>query len=219
MTAVSAVTAAVRTEREAFTDLLETLTPEQWSTPSLCPGWDVQAVAAHVAWASDLSGLEALRELVRARGRPNRLVGETAVRWSQRGTAAILEQLRRNTRTDAKPMGMPWDAALLDAVVHGLDVRRPLGIPREIPAESFRRVADFAATARWPTSMLLGGGARDRIAGLRLVTEGQDWATGDGPEVRASADAVLLVLTGRQVDPTELSGPAAAALAGRLQAA
>jgi uncharacterized protein (TIGR03083 family) len=37
------------TERLAFVDLLEGLTPEQWATPSLCSAWTVQEVAAHVA--------------------------------------------------------------------------------------------------------------------------------------------------------------------------
>lgn len=206
----------VRTEREALIAFLETLSPQQWATPSLCAGWDVQAVAAHLAWASALSLPELLSELVRARGRANRLVADSAVRWSARGTAAILDQLRRDLETDAKPHGMPWDAAVVDAVVHGLDIRRPLGASRDVPAPTYHRAADFVAGARWPSSMLLGGGPARRVRGLRLVAEGQDWSTGEGPEVRASADATLLVLTGRPVDPAELSGPGAATLAARL---
>lgn len=213
---MTAVADLVRAERAALLSFLETLGPPGWSTPSLCPGWDVQAVAAHLAWASVLSPLELVRELVRAGGRPNRLVSETAVRWSARGPAAILDQLRRDLDTDAKPLGMPWDAALVDAVVHGLDVRRPLGASRTLPPETFRRVADFSAGARWPSSMLLGGAAR-RVAGVRLVAEGQDWSTGTGPDVRASADATLLLLTGRPVDPEELSGPGRPVLVARLR--
>lgn len=210
------VKAALRTERQALLELLETLDPQQWATPSLCEGWDVQAVAAHLAWASALSLPGVVRELVRAGGRPNRFFAESAVRWAQRGTPAILQQLRRDEERDAKPLGMPWDAALLDAVVHGIDVRRPLGRSRTVPPETFRRVADFAAGARWPSSMLLGGGASERGQGLRLVAEGSGWSSGDGPEVRASDDAVLLVLTGRDVGPDELSGPGAGTLARRL---
>lgn len=213
---MTAVEGLVRTERAALLAFLETLAPPQWATPSLCPGWDVQAVAAHLAWASALGPLEMVRELVRAGGRPNRLVAETAVRWSARGTEAILDQLRRDLDTDAKPLGMPWDAALVDAVVHGLDVRRPLGAARTVPQEAFARVADFCAGARWPSSMLLGGAAA-QVAGVRLVADGQDWATGAGPEVRAGADATLLLLTGRPVDPAELSGPGKPVVVARLR--
>lgn len=143
-------------------------------------------------------------------------MAETALRWAQRDTRAILDQLRRNAEDGAKPAGMPWSAALLDAVVHGLDVRRPLGAARVVPAEAFREAADFAAGARWPTSMLLGGGGRRRVSGLRLAALDQDWSTGDGVEVRAPADAVLLVLTGRKVGRAELSGPGSSVLGARL---
>lgn len=211
------VRAAIRDERAALIALLETLTPEQWATPSLCEGWDVQAVAAHLAWASALSLPQGVVELVRAHGRPNRLIHASAVRWSPRGPQAILAQLRRDLETDAKPLGMPWDAALLDAVVHGLDVRRPLGEHRDVPAESFRRVADFAAGARWPSSLLLGGPTAQRLTDVRLVAEGMDWSTGNGAEVVATPDAALLVLTGRPVRADELSGPGAATLLGRVQ--
>ena len=48
------------------------------------------------------------------------------------------------------------------------------------------------------------------------MAEGQDWSTGEGLEVRASVDAVLLVLTGRPVTPDELSGRGASTLTERL---
>src|SRR5690606_18466499 len=41
----------------SFTELLESLAPDQWSLPTDLPGWDVHAVAAHIAHlASVLSG-------------------------------------------------------------------------------------------------------------------------------------------------------------------
>lgn len=209
-------TDVLRTEREALIGLLETLTPEQWATPSLCAGWRVQDVAAHLAWAPDLIGPSLIPELVRARGRVNRILADTAVRWAGRGTPAILEQLRRVAATAAKPVGMPQDAVLVDAVLHALDIRRPLGAVRAVPPEAFHRVAAFCAGARFPSSMLLGGPVRRRLAGLRLVATDQDWATGAGIEVRASGEVVLLVLAGRPVRPDELSGPGAATLAARL---
>ena len=35
-------------ERTDLADLLETLTPRQWEAPSLCQGWRVRDVVAHV---------------------------------------------------------------------------------------------------------------------------------------------------------------------------
>ena len=213
---MTALADTIRTEREALVGFLETLDAEQWATPSLCAGWRVQDVAGHLAWASGAGGRELLGDLLRARARPNRVIGDTAVRWSRRGPDVLVEELRRAAASGAKPPGMPAMAVLVDAVVHGIDVRRPLGSSRPVPPAAFGPVADFCAGARFPSSMLLGGPARRRVAGVRLVAEDQDWAHGEGPEVQASGEAVLLVLAGRPVGADELRGPGAATLAARL---
>jgi len=38
----------IASERTGLADELERLTPEQWATPSLCTGWTVRDVAAHL---------------------------------------------------------------------------------------------------------------------------------------------------------------------------
>jgi uncharacterized protein (TIGR03083 family) len=208
--------ALIRTERLALIDLLETLEPEQWSTPSLCGGWTVQDVAAHLASAPVLTPVAATIELARAGFRPNRFIADSAVRFARRGTDEILRQLRENAATDAKPMGMPRVAALVDAVVHALDIRRPLGRPRPVPPEAFVAIADFCAGTRWPASAVVGGDVQGRVAGLRLVADDAGWAHGSGPEVRGSGETLALVLTGRPIGPAELTGPGAATLYARL---
>lgn len=208
--------AVIRTERLDLIDYLETLTPEQWATPSLCGGWTVQHVAAHLAWAPTITPLAGTIDLARAGFRPNRFTADTAVRWARQGTAAILDQLRVDAAHDAKPLGVPRVASLVDTVVHGLDIRRPLGARRAIPAAAFGPAADFCAVTRWPASVLVGGNVRRRIQGLRLVADDLDWSWGQGPEVHGSAEALILMLTGRPVRPEELTGPGAATLYDRL---
>ena len=206
----------IRAERQAFLALLETLTPEEWATPSLCAAWRVQDVAAHLAQAPAAGPGEAFVGFVRAGFRPNRANADAARRWSRRGTAAILERLRHNLDVDAKPLVVPRIAALADAVVHGLDVRRPLGRPAEVSPESFRLLADWMVGLGWPATMMIGGSVRRRIAGLRLLVPAADWSYGSGPAVEAAPDTVLLLLNGRPVDPAELTGPGATLLASRL---
>ena len=205
----------IRSERFALIDFLETLTPGEWSTPSLCGAWTVQDVAAHLACAPSMPVLEAAIGFARSGFRINRFIADTAVGWSRRGPTAILDQLRVNASNGAKPMGMPQVAALTDAVVHALDIRRPLHKPRPIPRAAFVPVADFNVGLRWPLSIPIGGGARSRIAGLRLVAEDLDWSHGRGPEVRGSAEALILLVTGRPVGSHELTGPGAAQLYAR----
>jgi uncharacterized protein (TIGR03083 family) len=208
---------AIRAERIALIELLEHLEPAQWSTPSLCRGWTVQDVAAHLAWAPAAPVREVLAGLARAGFRPNKASADNARDWARRGTAAIIDQLRANAAGDAKPVGTPRVFAVVDAVVHGLDIRRPLGVHRRIPAEAFRPAADQCARTRWPASAMLGGSVRKRIDGLRLVAEDVAWSHGSGPEVHGPSDALMLVLAGRPVRADELGGPGADALRHRVQ--
>jgi uncharacterized protein (TIGR03083 family) len=203
-------------ERVALIDLLETLAPREWATPSLCGAWTVQQVAAHLAWAPVLPIRRAVPELARHRLRLNAMNADLAVGWSERGTEAILEQLRRIAADGARPVGVPDAAVLADAVIHGLDIRRPLRRPRPISGPVFCALAEFLLNMRWPLSVSVGGSARKRVHGLRLVASDVDWSHGTGPEVRTSSEALLLVLSGRPVDAAELSGTGAVELSHRL---
>jgi uncharacterized protein (TIGR03083 family) len=205
-----------RTQREGFIETLEALTPDQWLAPSLCSEWRVVDVAAHLAWAPALGAAAGAAAMVRHGFSMNRMIARSAIAWSDRGRAAILDQLRDNARTGARPIAMPPVAALADAVVHGLDVRRPLGLPGEVPTESLAPLAAFALGTPWPLNAVVGGSARRRVGGVRLVATDADWTHGTGPEVRASAEDLLLVLHGRAPRPDDLSGPGAPTLLARL---
>jgi len=145
----------VRSERLALIEFLETLTPDEWAVPSLCSGWTVQDVAAHLAWAPALRPLEAMLGLVRGGFRLNRVNADHARLWSSRGREAILEQLRVNAAKGLRPPGTPEGAALADAVCHFVDIRRPLGKSGPVNEEAFPVVADFFAGLRWPLTILV----------------------------------------------------------------
>lgn len=205
-----------RAHRVGFVDTLEALTPDQWQAPSLCSEWRVVDVAAHLAWAPVLGVGAGAAAMVRHRFSMNRMIARSAVGWSERGRDAILEQLRDDARTGATPVGMPPAAALADAVVHGLDVRRPLGLPGQVPVEALAPVAGFGLRTPWPLNLVVGGSARRRVAGVRLVATDTDWAWGSGPDVLASAETLLLLLYARPVAADDLTGPGAPALLARL---
>jgi uncharacterized protein (TIGR03083 family) len=198
----------LRAERDALIALLEGLTPEEWATPSLCEGWTVRDVAAHLVVATRVNPLHTLVGTARAGFRVNRFVHDSAVRFARRSTdEQLLEALRHDARAGAKPFGVPAPASLVDALVHGLDVRRPLGRDRAVPPDAFLDVVDWMARMRGPGTMLVGGTPRHRRAGVTLVADGPEWRHGSGPEVHGSCAALLLLLTGRPVEEDELSGP------------
>jgi len=213
---ISALTELTRQHREDFIDTLESLTADQWLAPSLCSGWRVLDVAAHLAWAPIQGAGAAVVAMVRHGFSMNAMIAATAVAWSARGREAILLQLRDNARTGARPIGMPPAAALADAVLHGLDVRRPLELPGKVPIESLAHLADFSLGTPWPMNVVVGGSARRRVSGVRLIATDADWTHGDGPEVRACAEALLLLLYGRAPRAHEVTGPGAATVLARI---
>lgn len=138
----------LRAARLPLIELLGSLDDAEWATPSLCQGWAVQEVAAHLAWASVQPPLTTVVGFLRARLDVNRLNDENARRWARRGPTAVLEQLRANATSGATPFEVPWPAPAVDAVIHELDVRRPLGRPRAVAEPVFRLAADFLLAAR-----------------------------------------------------------------------
>ena len=96
-----------------------------------------------------------------------------------------------------------------EAVVHGEDIRRPLGMNRAFPEKTLVTVADF-----YKGSNLLIGTKR-RIAGLSLKASDAAWSTGDGPEVSGPMASLLLAMTGRRQALADLSGEGVAAVKSR----
>src|SRR5215207_6816018 len=70
---------AIDAERAGLADLLDELTPAEWEAPSLCSGWRVRDVAAHLTLSHMPPATAALAAL-RARGNYDRMVHDSAVR-------------------------------------------------------------------------------------------------------------------------------------------
>lgn len=207
----------VAAERRTLADFLETLQPADWDVPSLCARWRVRDVVAHIAWGPAQPFLRTLGGMVRSGFRPNRAVADTARRWGGREPAEMVRHLRRTAEQRRHSPIITPTHVLADLLAHNLDIRRPLGRPRPVPADAFRLSADLLAGIGWPLRIVFDRSPRRVLQGLRLVADDVDWAHGDGPEVRGSADTMLLVITGRrQVDPAELTGPGAATLYERI---
>lgn len=198
-----------RAEREEFTALLESLTPQQWEGPTLCKGWRVRDVVAHVIGYDPLSRMQLARWM--AKGLVTR-GGSNAVEVAAYRSASP-EELTALMRRYAVPQGVTaWfggKIALTDGMIHQQDIRRPLGIPRTIPVESLRIALDFALTA----PRLLGAWQVRRV---RLVATDLDWSHGKGDEVRGSGEALLMAMAGRRDALDDLDGPGKAKLAQRF---
>jgi uncharacterized protein (TIGR03083 family) len=198
----------IQAEREACADLFESLTPEQWASATWCKGWTVRDVAGHLIASTEQSPAVFFSRLAKAGFSFNKMVATDAKRCGSGDPSSLAAQMRAGALRRNHPPG-PLTAMLGEAVVHGEDIRRPLGVSREIPEETLVTVADF-----YKGSNLLIG-AKRRIAGLSLKATDASWTNGDGPEVSGPLASLIVAMTGRREACADLSGEGVAALAAR----
>jgi uncharacterized protein (TIGR03083 family) len=178
-------------ERARLVRLLEQLEPGQWGSSSLCTGWQVREVVAHMTMPFRTRPLRLLVGLARARFSFDRY----ADRAAHADTAAtsdddLLAQLRDNIRNPWKPPGGGAVGALSHDLIHGLDITEPLGLPAP-PTERIALVLQNTT----PRGMKYFG---VNLHGARLVATDADVAIGEGNPVRMPVKDVLLVVTGRR---------------------
>lgn len=204
------VMAQARAEREDLLELLEGLEPEQWRAPSLCPGWTVRDVVAHVLSYDELGPRQLASRFARGLFLVDRVNAVGQSENAERSPTELVELLRAHLTPSGLTAGMGGAIALTDGLIHQQDIRRPLGRPRDIPAD--RLVPALRTTLFGP---VLRGVLR--VRDVRLVATDIDWSFGRGPEVGGTAEALLMAAAGRKAVVTELSGPGVPRLAPRLR--
>lgn len=195
-----AIWACVEEQRLGMADLLAGLDEAQWEAPSLCDGWRVRDVAAHLTIAPLLTVPELVTGLLRARGSFNRFVLDDARRRAQASPEEIVAALRRVASSRRHPAPTKPIDPLVDVLVHGQDIAVPLGIDRAVPTDAAVAAADHVWGSGFPFR------ARARLAGHRLVATDATWSAGDGTPVEAPIQRLLLLLTGRLTPALAASG-------------
>lgn len=177
-------------QRAAAAELAAGLTAEEWATASLCAGWRVREVLAHLTM--EPTPRVVVVELLRARGDLDRMMDGYARRVSRRSDDELVGLLRdRVGKRRTPPGGAPLDP-LGDVIVHLQDVVRPLGRHHPVPTDAAVAAAQRVWEKGFPHH------AQRRLAGRRLVATDADWTVGEGEEVRAPVADLLLLVTGRE---------------------
>jgi uncharacterized protein (TIGR03083 family) len=201
-------------ERRAVADMAAGLSPEQLATPSLCPQWTVRDVVAHLLMPLETRLPQVLRAMVGARGDFDRANVVLTARTADRPYEEIVAGLRARAASRFTPPGLGPMAPLTDLLVHGLDIRRPLGITRAVPEQRLRAALDFLVTPRAARGFV----GKGRLDGVRLEATDLDWAWGEGAAARGTAEDLLLAATGRAAGAEALGGEGAELLRRRTQA-
>lgn len=176
-------------ERSWMADLLESLPPAAWEQPSLCEGWSVRDVGAHLTF-SHARVRDVVWPALRTGFRYNAMIKYAALH-STLTHEEIVAKLRGFVGSRRTAPFVTELEPLLDILVHTQDVCRPLGIDHPMPVDAAVAVADRVLRLRGP--MRLWEPPRK----VRLVATDADWGYGEGPVMQAPMQSHLLTLTGR----------------------
>ena len=202
--------AEIADERRGLAALVSGLTAEQQATQSLCGAWTVHDVVAHLVVPLEVGIPKFLLAMLASRGNFDRANVRLTREQARRPFGELTEVLRQEADSRFTPPGSGPEAPLTDLLVHGLDIRWPLGLPRDIPEERVHTSLTFLTTASGASL------AKGTLDGLRFEATDLDWAHGSGPPVIGNADALLLAITGRPAALDHLSGEGVPTLRGRL---
>lgn len=199
----------IHEQRQKVGDMLGGLSDADWDAPSLCTGWRVRDVVAHMVETHLTTPGKFLAGFAAAGFRFNVYADKGIARHAGETPAQLLARYRETcTRTTAPPG--PKVTWLGEAVIHGEDVARATGRSVAVSPAALVTVADFTRS----TTPLLHG--KQRSAGLRLRATDVDWAAGEGPEVTGPAASLILAITGRAPALADLSGEGLETLRARL---
>jgi uncharacterized protein (TIGR03083 family) len=206
------VWAAIDLQRRRTADLLEQLSDEEWRQPSLCQGWTVRDVAAHLTFQQVGLGAGLVLAITHPRGlgSVNRMIHITARSRAERQVDQLIAQIRAMIGSRRHNIGQTSLETLTDILVHGQDIAIPLRRELQMPTAA----AAAAATRVW--AQRVKGKARVfhdvPIRGSRITATDIPWSVGEGSEIQGPIAAILLLLTGRLAALPRLSGDGAESL-------
>lgn len=198
----------VAAERGALADDLAGISAEQWDTPSLNHEWTVHHTLAHMTSTAHTGPARFVGGMVASGFRFGEFTERGIVRHHGLTAAETLANFRAIQGSRKSPPG-PRTSWLGETLIHAEDIRRPLGISHDYPAEAVALCLDFFKGS----NLLIG--AKRRIDGLSLAATDQDWQYGAGTAVRGRGIDLLMAMTGRGAACADLTGSGVATLQSR----
>jgi uncharacterized protein (TIGR03083 family) len=191
----------IAAQRTELAEVLAGLPGSGWDEPSLCAGWRVREVVAHITMPFRYGRGRFMLELARSRGGFNVMADRLARRDALvMSPADLAEAVRSNVGHRWKPPGGGYTGALSHDLIHGLDITVPLGLGRPVPEDRLRLVLPDSLTGRAVRFFGVD------LAGVELRASDIDWTLGSGTPLTGTAADLLLVMCGRTLPPGRLVG-------------
>jgi uncharacterized protein (TIGR03083 family) len=202
------ISGSIAAERRELAGVLAGLPAESWDFPTLCAGWRVREVVAHITMPFRYRPPRFALEMIRSRGNFNRMADRCARRDGTAPPGQLAAALRDNESNPWKPPGGGYQGALTHDVIHGLDITVALGLGRRVPPERLGIVLAGITAAK---SLRFFGTDLD---GIELRADDLDWSLGSGTPVSGAAQDLALLVCGRKLPPGHLRGEPSARFTG-----
>jgi uncharacterized protein (TIGR03083 family) len=182
----------IAAQRGELAQVLAGLPAASWDAPTLCDGWRVREVVAHITMPFRYSGRRFMLELAKSRGNFNAMADRTARRDAAAlSVSELAEALASNVGHPWQPPGGGQLGALTHDVIHTLDITEALGLGVRVPAERLGIVLPNLVT---PKSLKFFG---TDLAGVQLRATDSGWVFGSGTPVTGTAQDLALFVCGR----------------------
>jgi uncharacterized protein (TIGR03083 family) len=199
-------------ERLRVAELLSGLVASDWDQPSLCAGWTVRDVAAHLT-LQQLGVRAAAGMMLAYRGDTGRAIGDRARQRARAWpTTTIIAEIRGTAGWRRHNFGVTYQETLIDVLVHAQDIAIPLGRSHPMPSLAAAAAATRIWTTRWPPPFP----ARRAMEQFRVTATDVAWSAGHGPPVSAPISSILLLSAGRLAALPHVSGDGAVQLTATL---
>jgi uncharacterized protein (TIGR03083 family) len=198
--------------RLEIASLLDSLDPGLWAAPTLCEGWTVRQLAAHLLQPMLVGFARFFLVGIRYRGDTPATV-EHFTRTIARREPGELTALLRHHAPDrvnlprVGPMG-----PFAETCIHLRDIARPLDLTATVPQEDWLDLLTYLTSPAAAPSLT----TPRRTTGLTLLAIDAKWRHGSGPHVIGTLEALAMGITGRKAALDDLHGPGVATLRARL---
>jgi uncharacterized protein (TIGR03083 family) len=188
----------IHAERAALADDLAELGDQQWETQSLCEELTVRQVLAHLTAGASLSWSRWMAGVIKCRFDFDEQVAMRLTERMGRTPSETLELFKGSVSNTSRVI--PLEALLGETIVHGEDIRHPLGVKRAYPIETITLLAEYYRQSDFVVV------AKKRVVDLHLVAEDGPFTAGTGPMVTGTTLALTMAMTGRAAYCDQLQG-------------
>jgi uncharacterized protein (TIGR03083 family) len=190
----------IAAERRDLAVVLDGLSPAEWAMPTLCAGWRVPEVVAHMTMPFRMSTGRFAREMLKSAGRFDHMADRVARRdAAELSPEALVASLRENAEHPWRPPGGGAAGALSHDVIHGLDITTALNLDRSVPLDRLEVILKGLK----PKQVKYFG---TDLVGVSLRADDLDWSYGAGTPLTGAAQDLLLVLCNRRLPCGRLRG-------------